>query len=174
MSFKISYKTHIICFLIGLLVTILLGKLVDKILIDYIVAIIHYWSSNNMIIKFYGFIIILLIPIILIHELIHGAVYTIFGGKVRYGFKGVYAYTQEISESPIEKRKFMLILLAPLIIISPIIIIVSSWLGGLIFLLNLLGSSGDIYMAITLIKYPANSKIIDRSYGYDVIVEDKS
>ena len=173
MSFKISYKTHIICFLIGLLVTILLGTFVDKILIDYMAAITHYWSSSNMIIKFFGFIIVLLIPVILIHELIHGTVYTIFGGKVRYGFRGVYAYTQEISESPIEKKKFAVILLAPLIIISPITILVPGWLGGLIFLLNLLGSTGDMYMAITLAKYPANSKIIDRSYGYDVIVEGK-
>jgi hypothetical protein len=173
MSFRISYKTHIICFLIGLLLAILLGTLVDRILIDYIVAITFYWSSSNIIIKFFGFIIILLIPLILAHELIHGTAYTIFGGKVRYGFRGVYAYTQEISESPIEKKKFVIILLAPLIIISPITILVPGWFGGLIFLLNLLGSSGDIYMAITLAKYPANSKIIDRSYGYDVIVKDK-
>ncbi len=170
MSYKISYKTHIICFLIGLLVTIVLETLVDKILIDFIVAIIHYWSSSNLIIKFYGFIIVLLIPIILVHEFIHGIAYTNFGGKVRYGFKGVYAYTQEISEIPIEKKKFAVILLAPLIIISLITIFIPGWLGGLIFLLNLLGSTGDIYMAITLSRYPANSTIIDRSYGYDVIV----
>ena len=171
MSFKISYKTHIICFLIGLLITMFLGKVVDIILINYIIAITPYLPGCNIIIKFYGFIIILLIPIVLIHELIHGTIYTIFGGKVRYGFKGVYAYTQEISENPIEKKKFALILLAPLIIISPITILAPNWIGGIIFLLNLLGSSGDIYMAITLFKYPVHSKIIDRSYGYDVIVE---
>ncbi|MDF2673324.1 MAG: hypothetical protein K0R09_1589 [Clostridiales bacterium] len=148
-----------------------LGKTVDIILIDYIIAITPYLPGCNIIIKFYGFIIILLIPIVLIHELIHGTIYTIFGGKVRYGFKGVYAYTQEISEIPIEKKKFVLILLAPLIIISPITILAPNWFGELIFLLNLLGSSGDIYMAITLVKYPVYCKIIDRSYGYDVIVE---
>lgn len=170
MVFKISCKTHILCFLIGLLITILLRGLVDKILIDFMMYIIHYWSINNIIVKFFGFIIILLIPIVLIHELIHGTVYIIFGGRVRYGFKGVYAYTQEISQKPIEKNKFALILLAPLIIISSLGILISGWLGELIFLLNLLGSTGDIYMAITLAKYPAGSKIIDRSYGYDVVL----
>lgn len=149
----------------------LLGEIVDIILIDYVMAITPYLPGCGIIIKFYGFIIILLIPIVFMHEIIHGTFYTIFGGKVRYGFKGVYAYTQEISEKPIEKKKFALILLAPLIFISPITLLAPNWFGEIIFLLNLLGSSGDIFMAIALVKYPVYCKIIDRSYGFEVIVE---
>lgn len=42
-----------------------------------------------------------MIPITLIHELIHGCAYATFGGKIKFGFKGIYAYAQEISEKPI-------------------------------------------------------------------------
>jgi len=43
-----------------------------------------------------------------------------------------------------------------------------SWLGGMVFLLNLLGASGDIYMYLFLCKFNYESKIIYRSYGFDV------
>jgi len=110
-----------------------------------------------------------MIPISIVHEGIHGLVYKVFGGKVKYGFKGIYAYTQEISEMPIDRVKFLIILLAPLAVMSIITLLLPLWLGGMIFFLNLLGASGDLYMSYKLIKYDYNSKIIDRKYGFDVV-----
>jgi hypothetical protein len=53
--------------------------------------------------------------------------------------------------------------------ISLISLFITGWIGSLIFVLNLLGSSADIYMALGLFKYEYGSKFIDRTYGYDVI-----
>jgi hypothetical protein len=41
----------------------------------------------------------------------------------------------------------------------------------MIFILNLLGSTGDILMAFYLCRTNENSYILDRSYGFDVIDE---
>ena len=113
-----------------------------------------------------------MIPISIVHEAIHGLAYKSFGGKVKYGFKGIYAYTQEISEMPIDRIKFLIILLAPLAIMSIMTLFLHLWLGGMIFFLNLLGASGDLYMSFKLIRYDSNSKIVDRKYGFDVVYEN--
>ncbi|MDP4147496.1 MAG: hypothetical protein Q8936_24010 [Bacillota bacterium] len=39
----------------------------------------------------------------------------------------------------------------------------------MVYIINLLGSSGDIYMAFIMCKYDKNSKIIDKNYGFDVM-----
>ncbi|MBU3090573.1 DUF3267 domain-containing protein [Clostridium sp. CF011] len=110
-----------------------------------------------------------MIPISIVHESIHGLAFLAFGGKVRYGFKGIYAYTQEISELPIDRTKFLIILMAPLTVLSIITLLLPIWLGGIIFLINLLGASGDLYMSFKLIRYDFNSKIVDKKYGFDVV-----
>lgn len=91
------------------------------------------------------------------------------GGKIKFGFKGIYAYTQEISGVILHRTKFAVILLAPVTIISLITLLITSSLGTLIFLLNFLGSTGDIIMAIYLCKSSGNSYIKDREYGFDII-----
>ena len=102
------------------------------------------------------------------HELIHGLAFTIFGGRVKYKFKFIYAATEEVTNTPLSLTKFTVILLAPVTIISLFSLLLPSWLGNLIFISNLIGSIGDLYMAIGLIKYPYDSKIIDKPYGYYV------
>ena len=113
--------------------------------------------------------LILMIPITLVHEIIHGIAYIIFGGKIKFGFKGIYAYTQETCGVILHRTKFAVILLAPVTTISLITLFITSSLGSLIFLLNFIGSTGDIIMATYLCKSNANSYIKDREYGFDVI-----
>lgn len=48
--------------------------------------------TNNFLIDSTIIILIIFAPITIIHELIHGSVYKLFGGKVKYKFKGIYAY----------------------------------------------------------------------------------
>ena len=110
-----------------------------------------------------------MIPIGVMHEGIYGLAYKAFGGKVKYGFKGIYAYTQEVSEIPIERTKFLIILLAPLTVMSIATLLLPIWLGGIIFLLNFLGASGDLYLSFILMRYEWNSKIVDKKYGFDVV-----
>jgi len=127
------------------------------------------YPTGSIEINIFIYVILLMIPISIVHEAIHGMAYKLFGGKVEYGFKGIYAYTQEVSGQAIERTKFLIILLAPLTIMSVLTLLLPYKLGGIIYLLNLLGASGDLYMSLKLIRYGWNSKIIDKKYGFDVI-----
>ncbi|WP_154104997.1 hypothetical protein [Clostridium ragsdalei] len=55
-------------------------------------------------------------------------------------------------------------------LISLTCLLLPVWLGEIFFIINLLGSTGDIYMSLYLLKYDKNAKIIDKPYGFDVIV----
>jgi len=169
MSFKITWKTHIICTIIAFLIVMLLGSTVGNILDNFFLKPYIFYPTKYLVINFCVYVLLLMIPISIVHEGIHGLTYKAFGGTVKYGFKGIYAYTQEISEMPIERTKFLIILLAPLTIMSVVTLLLPAWLGGIIFLLNLLGASGDLYMSYRLIRYDPNSKIVDRIYGFDVV-----
>jgi hypothetical protein len=112
-----------------------------------------------------------MLPMSVYHELIHGISFKLLGGKVVYGFKGIYAYTQEVSGKKIRRNMFLIVLLMPLTVISILCFFVNSRIFDMVFLLNLLGSSGDIFLGLSLSKYNSKSFIIDRKYGYDVIIE---
>jgi hypothetical protein len=100
------------------------------------------------------------VPVIAVHEVLHGLAYIMFGGKVRHGFKGIYAYTIEVSEKPIQRVKFLIVLLLPITTISLFSLLLPLWLGGMVYFLNLLGSSGDLLMAVSLKKLDSESKIV--------------
>lgn len=72
-------------------------------------------------------------------------------------------------EKLIQRTKFLIVLLMPIVTISLLSLLLPSWLGGMIYFLNLLGSSGDLYMVVSLTKLQHQSKIIDKKYGYDVV-----
>ena len=169
MSFKITWKTHVICIAIAFVTVKLLGSSVNNILDNFFLKPYIFYPTGNLIINFCLYVLLLMIPISIVHESLHGLAYKVFGGKVKYGFKGIYAYTQEVSEIPIDRTKFLIILLAPVTVMSIATLLLPMWLGGIIFLLNLLGASGDLYMAFRLIRYDYNSKIVDRIYGFDVV-----
>lgn len=80
----------------------------------------------------------------------------------------MYAYTIETSKLPIDVLKFIILLLLTLFIISLISVFLPLWLGGTLFIINLLGSIADLYMSLYLLKYDRNAKIIDKPYGFDV------
>lgn len=108
-------------------------------------------------------------PINIIHELIHGSIYKLFGGKVKYRFKGIYAYTQETSGIILHKTKFLLVLLAQVAFISLAALLIPGEIGAIIFLLNLVGSTGDLLMALYLCKLNKSCYIVDRKYGFDAV-----
>lgn len=118
----------------------------------------------------YIFAVLIISVIALIHELIHGLAYKYFGGKVTYKLKIFYAASYEISKKPISITQFTIVLLAPVTTISLISLLFPTWLNSFLFVINLISSLGDIFMAFELIEYPCNSKIVDRAYGYDVII----
>ena len=169
MSFRITWKTHILCAVLGYTIASLVRPIINHILDEYMNETLVLFPTHYILINLLLQVIVVLIPLTIVHEMIHGAMYKLFGGKVKYGFKGFYAYTQEVSELPILRTKFLIILLAPLSVISPLSLLLPGWFGGMTFFLNLIGSSGDLYMALLLCRCSYESKIIDRSYGFDVI-----
>ncbi|MBU3198433.1 DUF3267 domain-containing protein [Clostridium estertheticum] len=172
MSFKITWKTHVICFLISAIIAMVLRDSASVLVENFIMQDFILYPTKFIYINFYIAILLLLVPIIAIHEAIHGISFIVFGGKVKYGFKGIYAYTMEVSAKPIQRVKFLIVLLSPVTIISLLSLLLPHWISGMVYFLNLLGSSGDLYMASLLIRLKSESGIIDRKYGFDVVVLD--
>jgi hypothetical protein len=169
MSYKISWKTYTASLLLSFLIIKIMGRNVINIFDNYFASEVMKYPSNNTIANFYIHIVVLMIPISLFRELIHGAMYLIFGGRVRYGIKFLYFFAQETSGIAVPWHIFILILSAPLILISSLSMILPYDIGRMIYLLNFISSSGDIFMIMILLKYNSGSKIIDRSYGFDVV-----
>ena len=169
MSFKISWKIHALCFLLAYIFCYIQIENISYVFLDLVINYKFFSLTGFYFLDTILAILILMLPITLVHEIIHGIAYIIFGAKIKFGFKGIYAYTQEISGIILHRTKFVIVLLAPVIIISLITLVIRSSLGSLIFLLNFLGSTGDIIMAIYLCKSNCNSYIKDREYGFDVI-----
>lgn len=172
MQYRLTWKTHVQCCLLSLAVVGVLYSWVNNIIDNFLVQEFMTYPTHSISLNYYIYIIILLVPITMLHEGLHGLAYKIFGGKIRWGLKFIYAYTMEISAKPIEKTKFLVTLLLPLMFISLLSLTIGGCLAGMAFLLNILGSSGDMIMALGLLRYEAGAYIIDRNYGYEVIFKN--
>ena len=166
-QFKINYKIQFRCFILALVFTVMLNRMVTESQNTFIEKVLDYGIENNEVILYTLFNMLLLLPIIIIHELIHAIFYKIFGGKVIFGIMGLNVYTREISGISISRNKFLIVLLAPVTIISLICMIIHTWICPYIYILSVLGASSDIYMAFSLIKLNSDAKIYDREYGYE-------
>lgn len=171
MPFKKTWKTQIVYLGIDLIILMALGQTSINIIESSAAHKLIMYPTQYFILNFLLYILLLSIPIAIVHELLHGLAYVVFGGKVKFGFKGVYAYTQEISGTAISRTKFLIVLLLPLTVISLMSLFIGGWLGGLIYLLNLLGSVGDLYMAFRLISFAYNSYIVNTPHGFDVVYD---
>lgn len=169
MSFKISWKVHILCFLLAYGFCYIQIDNIGNVFLDLVINYKFFCLTGFYFLDMIIATLILMIPITLLHEIIHGIAYSVFREKIKFGFKGIYAYTQEISGVILHRTKFVIILLAPVTIISLITLLFTNSLGALIFLLNFLGSTGDIIMSIYLCKSSKNSYIKDRKYGFDIV-----
>lgn len=169
MSFKITYKIHILCFIFSYLISILLMKQIDFMIEGWFLSGIYSFPTRFLWINFIIYLVFLMLPISMVHELLHGAVYKAYGYRVSYGFKYLYAYTKETSGRAIPKNQFIAVLLTPCIIISIIALLIGTHLSITIFVLNLLGSTGDLLMTLFIIKYKSTIKIMDKDYGFDII-----
>jgi uncharacterized integral membrane protein len=169
MSFRITWKVHLKCVLMSLIFIIFYSNNTNRIIENFFENTFIFYPTKYLIINFYLYVILLMVTITIVHEVTHGYIYTVFGGKVKYGFKGIYAYTEKASEKSIGRIQFLVVLLSPMVIISLLSLLLPIEIGGMVFILNALGSCGDLYMAIVLSKFDSHCRIIDRNYGFDVI-----
>ncbi len=125
------------------------------------------------ILRFLALFVLMLVYIIL-HELTHGVVMKIYGTKkVKYGFKGVFAYAG--SEDYYDKKSYIIIALAPVVIWGIIIAFINAfvpiewfWVVYYIQLLNLSGAAGDIYVTVKFSKFPKDILVADSGIGMTV------
>ena len=169
MSFKVSWKLHILCFLFGYIICLIQQDSIANLFVRLLVENKFMHLTSYYFLNIIIFVFCIFIPIAVVHELLHGSAYILFGGKVKYGFKGLYAYAQEISGITLHRTQFLIVLLAPVTIISLVSVFIPGCIGYIIFLLNLLGSTGDLIMAFYLCRSNKNSYIIDKSYGFDIV-----
>ena len=173
-SYVLTWRTHLICIIISFVMAFTFLKKT-------------IYGCDNKIISFYNLdtynvflaagismllFMLMLVPISLAHELLHGLAYKCFGRKVKFGFKIIYAYTMDITGKPIEARKFLVVLLTPLVVMSIVGLLLNNFVGDIILILNTLGASGDIYMCYLVLKYGIDNKILDSPKGFDVIYKE--
>lgn len=116
--------------------------------------------------------IISLLVIIVVHELIHGLFFKLFNteGKVKFGFKNGLAYATS-PNSFYSKGKFLVILMAPFIIITLLLFFMYLFRlippYAFIRLASIHASTcvGDFYFSYLVIKAPKNSCVEDTEHG---------
>ncbi|MDP4090344.1 MAG: DUF3267 domain-containing protein [Bacillota bacterium] len=169
MSFNITWKTHAACFILSIIVSF---AFVDVMYSSFLYLLSAYRLLNitgNFVADASLIVILLMIPVIILHEALHGLCYISFGGKIRFGFKGIYAYCQETSGIKLLRIKFLIVLLVPVTLISILSLFIPVYFGSLIFIMNLVGSTGDLVMALYLVGIDNNSYILDTKNGFEVI-----
>lgn len=171
MVFRINTSNQIKCFLISIALAAVMYQAIVNLDLVYFTSGAAFIPTPVPLFNYFLMTLMILVPITAVHELIHGAFYRAFGGKPVYGFKGIYAYTMEVTGKPIPRNGFLILLLAPVTIISFICAIIPGVWSAVVMILNLLGSSGDVYMAWTLRRLPPDSCIIDRSFGYEAVIK---
>lgn len=123
----------------------------------------------------FGFIIVYMV----LHELVHGITMKLCGTKkVKYGFTGVYAFAG--SDDYYDKKSYITIALAPVILWGVIILVINFfvsrewfWVVYFIQIMNISGAAGDMYVTFKFAKMPKDILIRDHGVGMKVYSKDK-
>lgn len=134
-------------------------------------------GSDAYMIKFIILLVLIAVYVIL-HELVHGIAMKICGTKkVKYGFTGLYAFAG--SNDYYDKKSYIMIALAPVVIWGIVLAIVNIfvpagwfWVVYLIQIINLSGAAGDLFVTVKFSRLPKD--ILIRDYGISMVVYSKS
>ena len=144
------------------------------ILMHFVVPVSSLFDFSKGISVFFIKYIVLIIGNILyffLHEFLHGVAMKLCGTKkVKYGFKGVYAFAG--SDDYYDKKSYLMIAMAPVVVLGIILIILNCivpsqwfWVVFLIQISNISGAMGDIYIAICFRKLPKDALLRDDEIG---------
>ncbi len=117
---------------------------------------------------------VLIIIYMVLHELVHGVAMKMCGTKkVKYGFTGMYAYAG--SEDYYEKKSYIFIALAPVVLWGIVIAIVNAfvpyewfWIVYIIQITNLSGAAGDLLVTFKFLRMPSDILVYDHGVGMKV------
>jgi hypothetical protein len=140
----------------------------------------YYWRMHTLafsltfpgivlwiIINLLGYIVIL--PI---HEVIHGLVFLFWGGKPYFGAKLPLALYCGAKEQLFRRNQYLIVGLAPLLIISLVAVIVTLYFPILASYVlfatigNFSGAAGDVLVAERLLHLPTSVLVEDTDAGY--------
>ncbi len=125
--------------------------------------------SNGMGPYFARFASLLVLSVVymVLHELVHGITMKLCGTKhVKYGFTGAYAFAG--SDDYYDKKSYIIIALAPVIlwgivlaIVTPLVPTPWFWVVYFIQICNLSGAAGDLYVTVKFARLPADILVKD-------------
>ncbi len=111
---------------------------------------------------------------IVLHELIHGAFMSKYGGKPSYGAGIAYLilpYFYATSKTVFPRNQYIVIAIAPLVVISLVAIgimaafpSIAHWMF-IPFIINASGAVGDMWMTRNVLRYPKHVILEDRKTG---------
>lgn len=125
----------------------------------------------------FGSLIGLMAVYMVLHELVHGVAMKICGTKkIKYGFTGMYAFAG--SQEYYDKRSYIFIALAPVVLWGVVIAVVNSlvstqwfWVIYLLQVMNISGAAGDFYVTVRFL--PLSKDILVRDHGVGMTVYAK-
>ncbi len=111
---------------------------------------------------------------LVLHELTHGICMKHYSGApVQYGFTGAYAYAG--SEAYFNKRSYIVIALAPIVVLGTVLAVLNAavpeewfWVVYFIQAGNLSGAAGDLYVTARFSKQPEDILIQDSGVAMSV------
>ena len=116
----------------------------------------------------------LFIGTLVLHEFIHGAFISIYGGKTSYGAgiaHFILPYFYATTKTVFPRNQFIVIAIAPLVVISLVGIgimaafpSIAHWMS-IPFVINASGSVGDLWMTRHVLRYPKHVMLEDRKNG---------
>ena len=129
--------------------------------------------------------IVVYLATIIVHELIHGLGFRLFGGRPRYGAGIKYFLPYLYATAPdhaFPLRQMIIIALAPLLVLSSLALVVAllapAWVGYLavVFIGNTVGAIGDIWMTSYLIRFRGLQAVtvVDLADGMAIYTPDTS
>jgi hypothetical protein len=109
---------------------------------------------------------------VILHEAIHGVCFWLFtGGRVKFAFKGAYAYAAA-PDWYLEKLPYMVVSLAPLVLITIVGLMAlvwapANWVAPLMLLIamNASGAVGDMFVFYLLARMPGDMLVQDFGEG---------
>lgn len=127
------------------------------------------------------FVLALMFVTIVVHEAIHGlGFYLLASARPVFAFRGIYAY----AAAPgwyIPRNRFLLIGMAPLVVISLLGVILMMWVPAtwiaplvLICVVNASGAVGDIWVTFMLLRQPPESYAHDMGETIEIHVPASS
>jgi hypothetical protein len=130
-----------------------------------------WWNAGLSILAFLALLFGVIVP----HELVHGLAMRLYGGRPRYGVGLVYfvfPYAYATAEDRFTRNQFLVITLAPLVVLTllgtPVMVALElPWLA-VPLAANVGGAVGDVWMALTMLGYPSTVTVLDTRTGLSV------